>query len=337
VNRCAVLVIAWVSCLVAPTAAAQAFRFPTANQALLEPGREDQFFVGAVGKPWTTGTFGCVRTEGHQLHEGLDIRCLQRDSRGEPIDPVMATAEGIISYINPRPALSNYGRYLVIQHAVPGLDIYSLYAHLSHVRDDLKVGSPVKAGEVVAIMGRSSNTREGISKDRAHVHFEVDIMINERFAAWFDQTFPGQRNDHGQWNGRNLLGIDPAVVLKESATRGSNFSLLDMLRRQREMCRVVVKQPSLSWVRRNPALMHPNPRAQKEGVAGYELALNFMGIPFEFTPRSAAELQGIEPFQLQSTSEVVVQTFPCQHIVTLRHGRWELSHHGQEQLELFGY
>ena len=80
--------------LVAISAPAQTFQFPTANHALFEKGAEDRFFVGTVGKPWTTGTFGCVRTGGWQMHEGLDIRCLQRDQHGEPIDPVLATADG---------------------------------------------------------------------------------------------------------------------------------------------------------------------------------------------------------------------------------------------------
>src|SRR3982750_3894665 len=57
----------------------QPFQLPTANHALFEKGGEERFFVGTVGKPWTTGTFGCVRSDGHQLHEGLDIRSLQRD------------------------------------------------------------------------------------------------------------------------------------------------------------------------------------------------------------------------------------------------------------------
>ena len=74
------------------------------------------------------------------------------------------------------------------------------------MRHDLKVGQNVKAGEPVAIMGRTANTHEGISKDRAHVHFELNLLVNDRFASWYKKTFPDQRNDHGDWNGQNLLG-----------------------------------------------------------------------------------------------------------------------------------
>src|SRR5438874_10201706 len=164
------------------TARAEMFQLPTANHALFEKGGEERFFVGTVGKQWTSGTFGCVRSGGWQMHEGLDIRCLQRDQHGEPADPVLATADGTVAYINKRPSLSNYGNYLILRHEVEGLEIYSLYAHLHEVRQDLKIGQPVKAGEAVAVMGRTTNTREGISKDRAHVHFELNLFVNDRFS-----------------------------------------------------------------------------------------------------------------------------------------------------------
>src|SRR5262245_56685296 len=76
---------------------AQPFQLPTANKAIFDPdGGAERFFVPTVGKPWTSGCFGCVRTEGWQLHEGLDIRCLERDKRGEPTDPVLASAAGTV-------------------------------------------------------------------------------------------------------------------------------------------------------------------------------------------------------------------------------------------------
>lgn len=102
--------------------------------------------MGTVGKPWTSGCFGCVRSDGWQMHEGLDIRCLQRDKHGEPTDPVMATADGTVVYINSRPSLSNYGNYVVVQHRVEGLDIFSLYAHLSAVRTGPESGDAGEAG-----------------------------------------------------------------------------------------------------------------------------------------------------------------------------------------------
>src|SRR6185369_5583261 len=114
---------------------------------------------GTVVKPWESGTCGCVRCEGWQMHEGLDIRCLQRDKHGEPTDTVMAADDCVVAYVNKRPSLSNYGNYLVVRHRIQGIEIYSLYAHLREIRAGLKAGEPVKAGEQIAVMGRTANTR----------------------------------------------------------------------------------------------------------------------------------------------------------------------------------
>ena len=43
-------------------AVAQPFHLPTANRAIFTTGGEEKFFAGTIGKPWTTGAFGCVRT-----------------------------------------------------------------------------------------------------------------------------------------------------------------------------------------------------------------------------------------------------------------------------------
>jgi murein DD-endopeptidase MepM/ murein hydrolase activator NlpD len=84
------------------------FQFPTANHALYDREDELKFFVPtAPDKSWTTGSFGCVRTDGGKMHEGIDIRCLQRDRHGEPTDPVMATADGTVVYFINKTARCN--------------------------------------------------------------------------------------------------------------------------------------------------------------------------------------------------------------------------------------
>src|SRR5262245_9385936 len=107
---------AWALSLSMVAVVAQPFQLPTANHALFEKGGEERFFAGTAGKDWTTGTFGCVRGDGWQMHEGLDIRSMEHDKRGEPIDAVLATADGTVAYINTRPSLSNYGNYIVLRH-----------------------------------------------------------------------------------------------------------------------------------------------------------------------------------------------------------------------------
>ena len=325
------------SLLIAVAAQAQTFQIPTANHALFEKGGEERFFVGTAGKTWTTGTFGCVRTGGWQMHEGLDIRCLQHDKRGEPTDPIIATADGTVAYISTRPSLSNYGNYLILRHHVEGLEIYSLYAHLREIRHDLKVGQAVKAGEPIATMGRTANTRETISKDRAHVHFELNLLVNDRFAVWHKQSVPGQRNDHGVWNGQNLLGIDPKPILLGQREQGAKFSLLSFLQNQTELCRVLVRKTDFPWLKRYAPLVRPNSRAEKEGIAGYEIALNFNGVAFELSPRAASEIKGKAKFRLISVNEAEYAKNPGRRLVAKRGSRWELTSHGSNLLELLTY
>lgn len=327
------VIVAFASC----AGAAELFRLPTANQAIFERGAEGKFFVGTAGKPWTSGAFGCVRTEGWQMHEGLDIRCLQRDPRGEPIDPVMATADGTVAYINRRASLSNYGNYLILKHLIDGIEIYSLCAHLKEIRADLKSGHVVKAGETIAIMGRTSNTSQGITKDRAHVHFELNFLVNDRFAAWYQRYHPGERNDHGHWNGQNLVAIDPQAVFLAQRSQGKAFNFAAFVKRQTELCRVIVRDSEFPWLKRYAGFLRSNAVTQAQGVAGYEIALNFAGLPYELTPRAASEIKGKAAVQLLSVNEPEYSRNPCRRLIVRRGARWELTARGHNLISLLTF
>jgi hypothetical protein len=186
-------------------------------------------------------------------------------------------------------------------------------------------------------MGRTANTREGISRERAHVHFELNLLVNEHFPAWYRKTFPGQRNDHGQWNGQNLLGLDPRAIFLEQQRLGAKFNLVTFIQSQVELCRVMVRKTDFPWLKRYAALIRPNARAQQEGVAGYEISFNFNGIPIRLIPRAASELKSRAKFQLLSVNEAEQQKNPCRRFVTKRSRRWEIAPRGLNALELLTY
>jgi peptidoglycan LD-endopeptidase LytH len=323
--------------LLTARAAAGPFQLPTANRFIFQPGAEDKFFAPTPGKTWTTGTFGCVRTDGRQMHEGLDIRCLAPDRQGEPTDPILASADGSVAYINDKPSLSNYGRYIILRHVIEGVEIYTTYAHLREVRAGLRAGNSVRAGEKIGIMGRTTNTRSIIAKDRAHVHFEIGMLLNDRYAQWQKKTLPGQRNDHGGWNGQNLLGLDPRQIFLEQASQGGRFSLLQHVRSQPELCRVYVKATQFPWLRRYTPLVKRNPAAEAEGVSGYEIALNFNGIPFQLIPRSAREMASRSHLSIVSVNAAEARKNPCRKLVVQRGGVWTLGEHGRRLIDLLIY
>ena len=317
---------------------AATFVLPTPNDAIYKGGGE-AYFVGTVGRSWESGTFGCVRTDGRQMHEGLDIRCVQRDSKNEPIDPIFAVAAGRVAYINTKAGLSTYGIYIVLEHQIEGIPVFTLYAHLSKIAPGLKVGSSVTQGQPIASMGRTASTRQGISKDRAHLHFELALRLNDRFASWHSSRLKGQRNDHGNFNGRNFTGLDPQEIFLEQKRLGNKFSFLEFVRNRTELCRVLVRDTNFRWLRQYTPLILRNELAEKHGAVAYEIALDFNGVPFQLVPRSAGEVKnrGGSNFELISVNEEEERARGCRDLVLKRSGQWRLSNSGSQMLDLLTY
>ncbi len=319
-------------------ASGQPFQLPTANRALFEAGGEEKFFAPTPGKTWLAGTFGCVRTDGHQLHEGLDILWTQHDKRGEPTDPVSAAAEGTVAYINRKSGLSNYGNYIILRHRIDGLEVCTLYAHLASIRDDLQKGDKVKAGDRLGVMGRTSNTKTRIGVERAHVHFEIDLVASEHYAQWHEANLAGLRNDHGDWNGRNLLGIDPRAVLLRQRAEGDKFSLLRFVQAQTELCRVLIHKSEFAFARRHSALVRRNPATEKEGIGAFEVVLNFNGIPCQIIPRTPSEVKNYPgKYHLLSVNDEEQKKNGCRKFLTLKSGKWALTPEGTQQLDLLAF
>lgn len=316
---------------------AEMFVLPTPNRAIFEPGGEDRYFTPTPGKDWRSGTFGCVRTDGWQMHEGLDIKHTKTDIRGEALDPIHAAVAGRVAYINHNIGLSNYGKYVVLEHRLEGLTFYTTYAHLKEFAAELSTGDQVRQGQVIATMGRSSNTRQAISKDRAHLHFEISLRLNDRYSSWHSAHMKGYRNDHGNWNGRNFAGIDPREVLLKQKSLGSKFSLLEFLRSRPELCRVLVRDTRFPWLKENTALIRRNPVADREGVAGYEIALDFNGVPFLLIPKAKSEIGAGPKIELLSVNEKEQSLRPCRKLVRKQGEKWAFGTNGSQLLDLLAY
>lgn len=335
--RCRRLGLAIVVGLGAMAARGQPFHLPTRNPALFEAGGAARYFAPTAVGDWTSGLYGCVRSSGAQFHEGIDILHEHTDRRGEPTDPIFATADGRVAYLNPKPSLSNYGVYIVVEHQVDGIEIHSVYAHLSALQPGLKPGSRVRTGQMLGTMGRTANTPGTISKERAHLHFELAIRLSDRFTAWQKDRYQGQRNDHGDFNGRNFLGLDPIAVFREQAARQSHFDLAALMRAQTELCRVVTRETDLAILRRLAPLVERNPKAERDGTAGYELALNYAGLPSRIIPRSPTEISGRKDGEVLSVNEAELRTRRCRNLVVRSGKGWRLGRSGEQLLDLLTY
>jgi peptidoglycan LD-endopeptidase LytH len=328
------------SFVLAATARALDICLPTANDALLRPGGDADFFQPTVEGTVESGMFGCVRVNGHRFHEGIDIKCLQRDRRGEPIDPVHAAADGEVAFINTRPGLSNYGRYVVLQHRWDDVQVSSLYAHLSEVTRGLVAGQPVKKGQVIGVLGHSANTREGIPRDRAHLHFEINFLLNPNFYIWYPKHDP-DAPPFGNFNGKNLIGLDAAAFLRAyAANRKLNFA--QYVSQQPIAFTALVGARPWPWLTLHPEQVQP---ANGTPIA-YEISLTYWGMPVAVSPRTAGEIGESQRRVLQHGLPVVMRVNEtelargtCQEL--LKHSRrgsgWKLSEQGREWFELLTY
>ena len=313
---------------------------PTANDALLKPGHDADFFQPTVDGGVESGMFGCVRNDGHRFHEGIDIKCLQRDQRGEPTDPVHAVTDGEVAFINTKTGLSNYGRYIVLQHNWDGVQVFTLYAHLSAVAPGLVAGQPVKKEQVIGTLGHSANTRERITRDRAHLHFEVNLLINPNFRIWYPKHDP-KAPPFGNFNGQNLIGLDPAAFLRAyAADRKLNFAAY--LAAQPVSFTVLVNARPLPWL-----TLHPEQVQPVGGIPiAYEIGMTSWGLPVAVWPRPATEITEPQRRALQRgppvvnrVNEVELARVSCPGLVVRnpRGNSWGLSERGREYFEMLTY
>ena len=194
---------------------------PTDNDAIFQGGGPafyqyiERDYHGEKSTPWEGGQYGFVRDpeptrEGvvyTRFHEGIDIKPIHRDENGEPRDEVRAIADGKVVYTSLVAGYSNYGKYIVIEHVWDGSPFYSLYGHLSKI--DVHSGDAVQRGQHIAVMGY---TGVGINRERAHVHLELNLILNHKFEGWYAATHSNDPNHHGIYNGINLAGLDIAKL-----------------------------------------------------------------------------------------------------------------------------
>lgn len=186
---------------------AQPIVWPTPNTAFLEGKPIEDYIQPTASGRVESGLFGCFRNGGHRFHAGIDLKALQRNSKGEPLDPIFGVLVGKVAYYNPIGGQSSYGKYIVLEHTQEDIALCSLYAHLSHIEASIRVGEAIGGGTRIGTMGRSAI--KPIPKARAHLHFGLGLRLSDHFDTWYVQQKFGTPNKHGLWNGMNMVFLDP--------------------------------------------------------------------------------------------------------------------------------
>ena len=286
--------------------------FPTQNRALVEGDGEgfymfiDRDFQGEKSTPWEGGQYGFVRdprvTSGGlayaRFHEGADIKPLQRSDTGEPLDTVTAAAAGRVVHTSNVPGYSNYGRFVVIEHQWDGCPYYSLYAHLNSL--SVSMGQRVAQGDT---LGRLGYTGEGIDRRRAHLHFEVNLILSHDFEQWHKLVFPSEINRHGLYNGINLAGMDIGRLLV-AAHKTPGLTIPAFLAGEQVAWKAVVPATDKFVL----AKLYPwMIRGDAAGAKAWEISFTSSGLPIRLEPRRDA-------VDVSAITSVTPSKFPLSYV-----------------------
>lgn len=321
---------------VAPAAERLKLVWPTPGTAWAEGKPASAFLQHAGSGDPESGGFGGVRNGGAQFHEGIDIRAVARDRRGEATDAVCAAMDGVVRHVSAVAGESSYGRYVVLEHPDATPAIYTLYAHLAAIAPGIRVGTTVAAGQTLGTMGHSSGGYM-IPKDRAHLHFEMGVAITRDFQSWYLRRRFGSPNEHGMWNGMNLVGFDPLEFF--NAWRADRVAgVHEFLARMTPVVRLrIATTRTPDFVTRYPALLtKPLPEGP---VAGWEIRFNWTGLPYAWTPLTSMEVLGQVPNQprILEVNAEIERRQRSKSLAVQRRGNWAVGRDLETILEqLFG-
>jgi murein DD-endopeptidase MepM/ murein hydrolase activator NlpD len=270
--------------------------WPTPNPAFQKGKTITAFVQPTSSGRIESGLFGCVRNGGAKFHEGLDLFPVERSRRGEALDPVYAILPGRVVHISRTAGHSSYGRYLVVRHEGQSPAFHSLYAHMASIDSRLQVGSRVKAGAELGIMGRSA-AGYSIPRSRAHLHLELGFRLTDGFQTWFDRQKFGSKNRHGNWNGMNLVSVDPLGFYR-AMREGRVRDFHEYLRRLPVAARIRVHTAKVpAFVRDYPALVTRSYAGRN--LVAWDIAFTQYGVPKEWTPRFSEEPLGQRAGEVQ--------------------------------------
>lgn len=287
------------------------FVWPTPNPAYAEGRPFGDYVQPTISGQAVSGLFGCVRSDGNQFHEGLDLKAMQRDRKGEPTDDVRAIQDGRVVHINRKSGNSSFGIYVVLEHDDLDLPMNSLYAHLRRTASGLSVGDRVVAGEVIGTMGRTA-AGYSIPRERGHLHIETGLWLSENFQSWYNAQQFGNTNRHGVYNGMDMVGFDFHDLVDRLGS-GEVASVTEYLLRQPTAVTVEWRTPNVpDFVIRYPQLlMAPIP----PDVQGWRVDVTWYGLPVRWTPLQTAPGSGGNRMQIVFVDRGLLNRYPCLDLV----------------------
>lgn len=267
--------------------------WPTESKAFGSGANYTEFIQPtASGRP-KSGLFGDTRNNGYRFHEGIDIKPVRRDRKGEAADSIFSAFAGKVVMINRIAGNSTYGRYIVMEHPSLDVNVYTLYAHLAKIDPSIKVGSELKAKSRLGRMGRSSSSIP-IAKAQSHLHFEIGLKYSSRFINWYNAQKYKNKLLFGNYNGMNLQGFDPLAFYKAARDGKIGHGLAGYIKSLPTAVVVrVYTRATPDFVNNYPALVDNNGKD-----CGWDIHFTWYGMPKKFerikNPRVGAKSGEVE-------------------------------------------
>jgi len=312
---------------------------PTPQQDLLNPDTPGVLQPTASGRI-NSAKFGSVRTANRggrlypSFHEGVDIAAMKRDRKNVPQDSIFAVAEGRVAFVNSNPGRSNYGRYVVLEHKDPSLGevtlrdgsvrtatVYTLYAHMASIHFGIRKGRAVSPGDVLGVMGHSSNS--SIPLSRGHLHWEIGLMLNSRFERKSREE--KMKPDFGNYHGHNLFGLDPLDFFAHQSS-DPGLTMASYLAQLSPACEVILRGKYPNFFQRYPSLWKGKPYTGGPLL----LAISESGIPLSGRNANAAEIKKLGNMR-HAVSKVYPKTLGRngKAYITQRKGQWKFTEKGR--------
>ena len=304
-----------------------ALSWPTPNPSFAQ-GLGYSTFLQKTGpdKDFSSGAFGCVRNHGNKFHEGLDLFPVRTNSQGVAQDTIFAAINGTVAYMNKSSSDSPYGKYVVLEHDQFEPTLYTLYAHLNKIHDSLKIKANIKVAQQIGKMGNTASFR--IPLQRSHLHFEVGIRLSGNFDTWYNRQGFKSKNKHNNFNGYNLVGLDPIKFYSEYQ-KSSFLRPIDYLSSLPTVAKIQVNYGATpNLLVRNPSLIL-NPE-NKQPLKSWICSFGPFGFPLVFEKSSQRINQ---PVRILSYDERHDSEW-CRKLIINRNGKLHIADQLGTYLEL---
>jgi hypothetical protein len=137
-------------------------------------------------------------------------------------------------------------------------------------------------------MGHTSSIP--IPRELAHLHFEIGVMVTREFQSWYERRGFGSPNEHGLWNGINLMGFDPLDFLDQWRDHKVDDLQEYFAQMKAQVTLRIATRKVPDFVQRYPSLLRaPLPEGP---IGGWEIQCDWTGIPFSWRPLTPMEVIG---------------------------------------------